>query len=121
MGATRAFAVSSGMTALDLISRLVSAGQEIIAGNDLYGGTNRLLSFMERRQGIKVHHVDTINVENILAVLNKNTKLILLETPTNPLIKIVDLINICKLSHQKEKDVLIVVDNTMVTLNHIEI
>ena len=116
MGAQRAFAVNSGMTALDIISKLLLSGNEIIAGNDLYGGTNRLLEFIKTHQNIKVHHVDTTNTQDILKVLNINTKLVLIESPTNPLIKVCDLVEISRFSHAKFSNVLVVVDNTMVCL-----
>jgi cystathionine beta-lyase len=114
MGAQRAFAVNSGMTALDVITRLLSKGDQVIAGNDLYGGTNRLLNFIKTHQEIQVHHVDTTDVKEVEKVLNERTRLVLIESPTNPLIKICDLMEISKVCHQKVPDVLVVVDNTMV-------
>ena len=115
MKATRAFALSSGMTALDIITRLVSSGQEIIAGNDLYGGTNRLLAFLKSSHGIVVHHVDTTDTNAVKNVLNSNTRLVLLESPTNPLIKICDIAGIARLTHTDvSPNALVVVDNTMV-------
>ena len=78
MGAQRAFAVNSGMTALDVISRLLSKGDQVVAGNDLYGGTNRLLNFIKTHQDIMVHHVNTTNIDDILKVLNEKTRLILI-------------------------------------------
>ena len=114
MGAHKAFAVNSGMTALDVISRLLSKGDQVIAGDDLYGGTNRLLNFIKTTQDIMVHHVNTTCIQDICKVLNSKTRLILIESPTNPLIKICDLLQVSKVCHEKEPNVLIVVDNTMV-------
>ena len=114
MGAHRAFVVNSGMTALDVISRLLSKGDQVVAGNDLYGGTNRLLNFIKTHQDIMVHHVDTTNTDDILQVLNDKTRLILIESPTNPLIKICDIMEISKVCHKMVPNVLVVVDNTMV-------
>jgi cystathionine beta-lyase len=115
MGASRAFALSSGMTALDLITRFVSTGQEIIAGNDLYGGTHRLLQFLSKQLQIKVHHVDTTDPNEVLRVLDPDkTRLVLLESPTNPLIKICDIPRISSKVHQLAPLALVVVDNTMV-------
>lgn len=116
MNAKRAYAVSSGMSALDVISRLVQSGDEIIAGDDLYGGTNRLLSYLAKTQNIKTHHVDTTKAESVLPYLDPvKTKLVLLETPTNPLIKICDISAIAKHVHEKCPEALVVVDNTMMS------
>ncbi|KAI9012013.1 cystathionine beta-lyase [Phycomyces nitens] len=116
MGASRALAVTSGMSALDVITRLVRAGEEIIAGDDLYGGTNRLLTFLATSQNIKTHHVDTTCSESVLPFLDPvKTRLVLLETPTNPLIKICDIPTIAKYVHEKCPNALVVVDNTMMS------
>jgi cystathionine beta-lyase len=115
MGASRALCLSSGMTALDIILRLVKSGQEIVAGDDIYGGSNRLLAFLQQQQNIKVHHIDTTNVEEVVKYLNCNTKLVLLETPTNPLIKIVNIPAICAEVRKKCSDCFVVVDNTMMS------
>ncbi|CAM0139896.1 unnamed protein product [Umbelopsis sp. WA50703] len=116
MGAKRALAVTSGMSALDVITRLVKSGEEIIAGDDLYGGTNRLLSFLNKSQGIKTHHIDTTRSDAILPYLDPvKTKLVLLETPTNPLIKIADIPTIAAYVHEKCPNALVVVDNTMMS------
>lgn len=116
MGAKRAFAVSSGMSALDVIARLVQSGDEIIAGDDLYGGTNRLLTFLAKTQNIKTHHVDTTKPESVLPYLDPGrTRLVLLETPTNPLIKIADIPTIAKYVHERCPGALVVVDNTMMS------
>ena len=115
MNADRALCLSSGMTALDVILRLVSSGQEIIAGDDVYGGTNRLLGLVNKLYQIKVHHVDTTSDTEVGLVCNENTKLVLLETPTNPLIKIVNIPAICKMVRSKSPNAIIVVDNTMMS------
>ncbi|ORZ20646.1 cystathionine beta-lyase [Absidia repens] len=116
MGAKRALAVTSGMSALDVITRLVRAGEEIIAGDDLYGGTNRLLSFLDKSQNIKTHHIDTTRADAILPYLDPvKTRLVLLETPTNPLIKIADIPTISRYVHEKCPNALVVVDNTMMS------
>ncbi|KAF9359601.1 cystathionine beta-lyase [Mortierella sp. AD094] len=115
MSAKRAFTVNSGMTALDVITRLVKAGEEIIAGNDLYGGTNRLLSFLATHNNVKTHHIDTTNSESIVPYLSEKTRLVLLETPTNPLMKIADIPRIAEIVHERCPDALVVVDNTMMS------
>ena len=115
MNADRALCLSSGMTALDVILRLVSSGEEIVAGDDVYGGTNRLLGLVNKLYQIKVHHIDTTSASEVELVLNEKTKLVLLETPTNPLIKIVNIPEICKVVREKAPNAIIVVDNTMMS------
>ncbi|KAG0214487.1 cystathionine beta-lyase [Mortierella sp. GBA30] len=115
MSAKRAFAVNSGMTALDVITRLVKAGEEVIAGNDLYGGTNRLLSFLATHNNVKTHHIDTTDSEAIIPFLSEKTRLVLLETPTNPLMKIADIPRISEIVHERCPNALVVVDNTMMS------
>ncbi|KAF2973342.1 hypothetical protein GQX73_g26 [Xylaria multiplex] len=115
MNATRALAVGSGMGALDVITRLLRPGDEVITGDDLYGGTNRLLTYLSSNQGIVVHHVDTTNVERVREVVSDKTAMVLLETPTNPLIKIVDIPTIAKFVHEANSKALVIVDNTMLS------
>jgi cysteine-S-conjugate beta-lyase len=115
MNATRALAVSSGMGALDVITRLLRPGDEVITGDDLYGGTHRLLSYMSSNQGIIVHHVDTTNMDRVREVVSSKTSMVLLETPTNPLIKIVDITSIARMAHEANEKALVVVDNTMLS------
>ncbi|KAG9050207.1 cystathionine beta-lyase, partial [Tulasnella sp. UAMH 9824] len=105
-----------GMAALDVITRLLKAGDEVIAGDDLYGGTNRLLAYLKAHQGVTVHHVDTTNPESLHPVLKAGkTAMVLLESPTNPLLKIADLATICSDIRARAPDAVIVVDNTMMS------
>jgi cysteine-S-conjugate beta-lyase len=115
MNARRALAVGSGMGALDVITRVLRPGDEVIAGDDLYGGTNRLLTYMAANQGIVVHHVDTTVPDRVRELLSPKTAMVLLETPTNPLIKIVDIPTIARMSHEANEKALVVVDNTMLS------
>ena len=115
MKAHRALVVGSGMGALDVITRVLRPGDEVITGDDLYGGTNRLLTYLATNNGIVVRHVDTTNPETVRAVVSNKTAMVLLETPTNPLIKIVDLATIAKLTHEINPKSLVVVDNTMLS------
>ena len=115
MNATRALAVGSGMGALDVITRLLRPGDEVITGDDLYGGTNRLLTYLQANQGVVVHHVDTTDPERVRAALTPRTAMVLLETPTNPLIKIVDIATIAAATHAAAPRALVVVDNTMLS------
>ena len=83
--------------------------------SSLLEGTNRLLKYLSTHNGITVHHVDTTNVEAVRPFLSKNTVLVLLETPTNPLIKIVDIPSISRLTHELCPRGIVVVDNTMLS------
>ncbi|PIL35742.1 mevalonate kinase [Ganoderma sinense ZZ0214-1] len=114
--AAHAFAVSSGMAALDVITRLLKPGCEVIAGDDLYGGTNRLLAYLRTHMGVTVHHVDTTVADSVIPVLSPGkTAMVLLESPTNPLLKIVDIARISALVKEKCEDAVVVVDNTMMS------
>ncbi|KAI9774603.1 MAG: cystathionine beta-lyase [Geoglossum simile] len=115
MGAARALAVSSGMGALDVISRLLRPGDEVVTGDDLYGGTNRLLKYLSSHGDVIVHHVDTTDPERVQDVLSNKTSLVLLETPTNPLIKIVDISTIASAAHKANPKAVVAVDNTMLS------
>ncbi|KAF2403368.1 cystathionine beta-lyase [Trichodelitschia bisporula] len=115
MGATRALAVSSGMGALDVITRLLRPGDEVVTGDDLYGGSNRLLTFLATNSGIVVHHVDTTDVAAVTKVLGPKTAMLLLETPTNPLIKIADVPALAAAAHAANPAALVAVDNTMLS------
>lgn len=104
------------MAALDVITRLLKPGCEVIAGDDLYGGTNRLLAYLRTHMGVTVHHVDTTVAESVIPVLNSGkTAMVLLESPTNPLLKIVDIARISALVKEKCEDAVVVVDNTMMS------
>lgn len=115
MNANRALAVSSGMGALDVISRLLRPGDEVITGDDLYGGSHRLLTYLATNQGIIVRHVDTTKVDVVKASISEKTAMVLLETPTNPLIKVVDIQSIATYAHEINPKSLVVVDNTMMS------
>ena len=115
MNANRALVVSSGMGALDVITRLLRPGDEVVTGDDLYGGTNRLLKYLSTHGGIVVHHVDTTNPEKVRQVVNNKTAMVLLETPTNPLIKICDIPAIASIAHTANPTAIVAVDNTMMS------
>lgn len=104
------FCFSSGMAAMDTIIRLFEAGDEIIASDDLYGGAYRQLTKVHQRYGIKTHFVDMSDPANVEAVINDNTRLLWIETPTNPMLKIVDIEVMCTLA--KKHNILSCVDNT---------
>ncbi|RMZ80211.1 hypothetical protein DV737_g3091, partial [Chaetothyriales sp. CBS 132003] len=115
MRAKRALVVSSGMGALDVITRSLKPGDEVVTGDDLYGGSHRLLKFLSTHGGIIVHHVDTTTPERVQEVLSSKTAMVLLETPTNPLIKIVDIPTIASMAHAANPACLVTVDNTMLS------
>jgi cystathionine beta-lyase len=112
-GGTGACAFASGMAAITALTRLVESGEEIIAGDDMYGGTVRLLEQVLPRQGISVRYVDTTKVEAVHAALNPRTKLILVETPSNPLLRICDIRAISQIA--REAGAMFAVDNSMLS------
>ncbi len=101
---------SSGMGATDAVVKLLNPGDEVITSADLYGGTYRMFKRVFEKYGIKFHFIDLTKSSNIEQYLNINTKLIWLETPTNPLMSIVD-IQAC-VDLVKGKNILVAVDNT---------
>jgi len=106
-------AFSSGVAATDAVIKLLSSGDEVIAGSDMYGGTYRLFTKVFERFGIKFIFVDTSDIKNIAAVVTPKTKLIWIETPTNPLMSITDISAVATIS--KKADALLCVDNTFAT------
>lgn len=104
------FAFSTGLAAVDAVVKLLSAGDQIIAVDDIYGGAYRLFTHVYEKFEIKVHYVDTTDAHNILNYVNDKTKMIWIETPTNPTLKISDLGKIAEIA--KSSDLLLVVDNT---------
>ncbi|MEO7045893.1 MAG: cystathionine gamma-synthase [Ferruginibacter sp.] len=103
-------AFSSGVAATDAVIKLLNPGDEVIAANDMYGGTYRLFTKIFAKYGIKFIYVDTTNPENVKAAVTANTKLIWIETPTNPLMNITDIHAISKIS--REAKAILCVDNT---------
>jgi cystathionine gamma-lyase len=106
-------AFSSGVAATDAVIKLFQPGDEIIAGNDMYGGTYRLFNKVFAKFGLKFHYVDMTDVKNVTSYVNKNTKLLWVETPTNPLINITDIAAMAAIA--KEHNLLLCVDNTFAT------
>ena len=103
-------AFGSGVAATDAVMKLLKPGDEVIAANDMYGGTYRLFSKIYEKFGIVFHYVDMSSMSNISDKINANTKLIWAETPTNPLMNIADIKAIATLA--KEHKLLLCVDNT---------
>ena len=100
----------SGMAATDAVAKLLMPGDEVIVANDLYGGTYRIFTKVFQNYGIKFHFIDMSDTENIRKYVNSNTKMIWAETPTNPLLNIIDIEGCSKIA--KEHNLLLVVDNT---------
>ena len=111
-GGVAGFAFGSGLAAIDGVLKLFSPGDEIIAMDDLYGGSYRLFTRVYEKFGLKFHFVDMTNVDAVVALMNDNTKMIWIETPTNPLMKVVDIKAVNDAAKAKKADVLVAVDNT---------
>lgn len=109
----RGLAFSSGLAATDCILRGLKAGDEVIAMDDLYGGTYRMFTRIYKDSGIVFHFIDMNNLQNFEALVNSKTKLVWIETPTNPLMKLADIAEIAKIT--KKQQVLLAVDNTFAT------
>lgn len=109
----RGLAFSSGLAATDCLLRSFKAGDEIIAMDDLYGGTYRLFTRIYKDSGIKFHFIDMNDFEKFQSLINENTKLVWVETPTNPLMKLADIAEIAKIT--KKHNILFAVDNTFAT------
>ena len=106
-------AFGSGLAAIDAVLKLLKSGDEVISTNDLYGGTYRLFTKIFENFGIKFHFIGMENAANIEAYINENTKLIWVETPTNPMMNIIDIKATAAIA--KKHDVLLAVDNTFAT------
>jgi cystathionine beta-lyase len=106
-------AFGSGLAAIDAILKLLKPGDEVISTNDLYGGTYRLFTKIYEDFGIKFNFIGMDNAEHIEDYINSNTKLIWVETPTNPMMNIIDIVTTAKIA--KKHKVLLAVDNTFAT------
>ena len=107
---TDGFAFASGLSAIDAVLKLLSAGDEILAVDDIYGGAFRLFTHVYEKFGITVRYTDTTNAETVLENISSKTKLVWIETPTNPTLKISDIETIAKIA--KANNSLLCVDNT---------
>ncbi len=114
-GGLYGLAFSSGMAATDTVLRLVDSGAHVLAGNDVYGGTFRLFDKVLRRYGLSFDFVDTTDPENLAESLQPNTRLVWLETPTNPLLNITDIRAAAEIVHAHASHPILVVDNTFAT------
>jgi cystathionine beta-lyase len=110
---TYGLAFGSGVAAIDAVLKLLKSGDEVIATNDLYGGTYRLFTKIFEAYNIKFHFVNMENAATIEAYINENTKLIWIETPTNPMMNIIDIEATAQIA--KKHNILLAIDNTFAT------
>ncbi|GAB1609019.1 cystathionine gamma-lyase-like [Argonauta hians] len=109
-GAKHALCMASGLAANDLVTRLLKTGDHIVSMDDMYGGTNRYFRTMEQL-GITITFVDATDIDKFSAAFQANTKLVWVETPTNPLMKVVDIAAVCKVTREKSQAI-VAIDNT---------
>lgn len=114
-GGSWGLAFSSGMAATDTVLRLLSSGDHVVAGNDVYGGTFRLFDKVLRRFGLDFTFSDTTDPENLAEALTSSTRVVWLETPTNPLLAVSDIRAVAEVVKSHANKPLLVVDNTFAT------
>ena len=106
-------AFGSGLAAIDAVLKLLNPGDEIISTNDLYGGSYRLFTKIFENYNLKFHFTDMQDPSNVEALINNKTKLIWVETPTNPMMNVIDIQKLSEIS--KKNNILLAVDNTFAT------
>lgn len=111
-GGTSGYAFTSGLAAIDAVVKLLKSGDEILAVDDIYGGAFRQFTHIYAKFGIQVNYVDTTDIKNVLNAITPATKLIWIETPTNPTLKITDIKAVCELVKAVDASILVCVDNT---------
>jgi len=104
---------ASGLAAIDCVIKMLKPGDEVISTNDLYGGTYRLFSTIFAKFGIVFHYTSMGNADNVARLINDKTRLIWVETPTNPMLNIIDIVAMAELT--RDKDIILAVDNTFST------
>lgn len=109
------FAFSSGLGTTTAITALLQAGDHLVAGDDLYGGTNRYIQKCLKNHGVTYSFIDITKVENVINAIQPNTKMVWLESPTNPLLKITDIKAVADSLKSHRQDIILVVDNTFLT------
>lgn len=107
------FAFASGCAATTTVLHLLKAGDHVVAGDDMYGGTFRLFERVIKNNGIEFTYVDLTKTENLSSAIKPNTKLVWVETPTNPTLKLVDIEKVSSIAHAK--NILVAVDNTFMS------
>jgi cystathionine beta-lyase len=111
--AQRAFCFASGLAAITAVTRLLRPGDEIVAGDDLYGGTCRLFSKILPHSGVTVRYVPESSLAGFEEAIGPNTRIIYIETPTNPLLRIIDIVALAKIAHAR--GILLCVDNSLLS------
>ncbi|XP_056132100.1 cystathionine gamma-lyase-like [Lampris incognitus] len=114
-GAKHCLALASGLAATLTITHLLKAGDGIVCMDDVYGGTNRYFQKIVSQLGVDVSFADCTKVDILQAALKPNTKLVWIETPTNPTMKVVDIKACADMVHKQNKDIVVVVDNTFMS------
>jgi cystathionine beta-lyase/cystathionine gamma-synthase len=114
-GGTTGLAFASGMAGIDAIAHLLQPGEHVLAADDLYGGTYRLFETVYAKLGISFSYASPTNPAEFVSQLRADTRLIWLETPTNPLLRLCDIAEIARLAKRAHPGVLIAVDNTFAT------
>jgi cystathionine beta-lyase/cystathionine gamma-synthase len=114
-GGSFGLAFSSGMAAIDAVLRLFSPGVHVLAGNDVYGGSYRLFERVYRGYGLDFSYLDVTSLEALQAGLRPNTRLVWLETPSNPLLSVADIASIAEIIHRHNPETLLAIDNTFAT------
>ncbi|HSI72429.1 MAG TPA: PLP-dependent aspartate aminotransferase family protein [Fimbriimonas sp.] len=112
-GGTHALVFSSGLAAIDAVLNLLQQGDHVVAGNDLYGGSFRIFTKVASFRGIQFTFVDMTTEENVRAAMKENTKLVWFETPTNPLMNVIDIEMVARVA--REHGALCAVDNTFMS------
>ncbi len=105
-----AICFASGLAAMDSVLKLLNPGDEVIATDDLYGGSYRIMTKVFGKYGIKFHFAGISNIDKMDALINSKTRMIWVETPTNPMLNIIDIKAVC--DHVKGKNIMVCVDNT---------
>ncbi|XP_041357148.1 cystathionine gamma-lyase-like [Gigantopelta aegis] len=114
-GAKHGMCFSSGLATTMTITHLLQLGDHIVSMDDVYGGTNRLFRNTAPKMGLELSFVDCTNLDEVKKAMKPNTKMVWIETPTNPTMKLVDIEAVCKIARAASKDVFIVVDNTFMS------
>lgn len=114
-GGANAFAVSSGMAAIQLVFSLFKSGDEIITSDDLYGGSFRYFDYLADHYGVKFSKWNGKDYEKLSDLVTAKTKAVWLETPSNPTMKIIDIQKVADLIHAANQNALVCVDNTFLT------
>lgn len=112
-GGSHGLCFASGLAATDAVLKLFKSGDHVLAGDDLYGGTHRIFKQVFEKFGMQFDFVDASDSKKLIESIRDNTRMVWLETPTNPLLKINDISEISKIC--REKSILLVVDNTFAT------